>query len=128
MKNILVAPLLMALSMGVQAADTFRCKNDLVQVGDPKVSVMVKCGEPMTKDSSCQVLGGAPGTVVYDSSGKPIGNVINIDKTIRDAVRGIGYVNDDDVFHADKIFINNYLTTQSPDISQGVNVSRRRNA
>jgi S-adenosylmethionine synthetase len=51
---------------------------------------------------------------------KSIGEVINIDKTIRDAVRGIGYINDDDVFHADKIFINNYLTTQSPDISQGV--------
>jgi S-adenosylmethionine synthetase len=51
---------------------------------------------------------------------KSIGEVINIDKTIRDAVRGIGYVNDDDVFHADKIFINNYLTTQSPDIAQGV--------
>ena len=51
---------------------------------------------------------------------KPIGEVINIDKTIRDAVRGIGYVNNDDVFHADQIFINNYLTTQSPDIAQGV--------
>ena len=56
--------------------------------------------------------------------GKPIGNVINIDKTIRDAVRGIGYVNDDDVFHADKIFINNYLTTQSPDIAQGVDAKK----
>jgi S-adenosylmethionine synthetase len=51
---------------------------------------------------------------------KPIGSVINIEKVIRDAVRGIGYVNDDDVFHADKLFINNYLTTQSPDIAQGV--------
>ncbi len=51
---------------------------------------------------------------------KPIGSVINIEKVIRDAVRGIGYVNDDDIFHADKLFINNYLTTQSPDIAQGV--------
>jgi S-adenosylmethionine synthetase len=51
---------------------------------------------------------------------KPIGSVINIESVIRDAVRGIGYVNDDDVFHADRIFINNYLTTQSPDIAQGV--------
>jgi len=51
---------------------------------------------------------------------KPVGEVINIDQVIRSAVRGIGYVNDDDVFHADKIFINNYLTTQSPDIAQGV--------
>jgi len=55
---------------------------------------------------------------------KPIGDVINIDKTIRDAVRGIGYVNDDDVFHADRIFINNYLTTQSPDIAQGVDAKK----
>ncbi len=51
---------------------------------------------------------------------KPIGSVINIEKVIRDAVRGIGYVNGDDVFHADQIFINNYLTSQSPDIAQGV--------
>jgi S-adenosylmethionine synthetase len=51
---------------------------------------------------------------------KPIDEVINISKVIRDAVRGIGYVNNDDVFHADQIFINNYLTIQSPDIAQGV--------
>jgi S-adenosylmethionine synthetase len=55
---------------------------------------------------------------------KPIGSVINIEKVIRDAVRGIGYVNDDDVFHADRIFINNYLTTQSPDIAQGVDAKK----
>jgi S-adenosylmethionine synthetase len=39
---------------------------------------------------------------------------------IRAAIRGIGYVNDDDIFHADKVFINNYLTAQSVDIAQGV--------
>jgi S-adenosylmethionine synthetase len=55
---------------------------------------------------------------------KPIGSVINIEKVIRDAVRGIGYVNGDDVFHADQIFINNYLTTQSPDIAQGVDAKK----
>jgi S-adenosylmethionine synthetase len=38
----------------------------------------------------------------------------------RDAIRGIGYVNDDDVFHADKVFVNLLITQQSPDISQGV--------
>lgn len=52
---------------------------------------------------------------------KPIDEVINIAKVIRDAVRGIGYTNIDDVFHADSLFINNYLTIQSPDIAQGVN-------
>jgi S-adenosylmethionine synthetase len=51
---------------------------------------------------------------------KPIDEVINVGKVIRDAVRSIGYTNDDDVFHADQIFINNYLTIQSPDIAQGV--------
>jgi S-adenosylmethionine synthetase len=55
---------------------------------------------------------------------KPIGSVINIESVIRDAIRGIGYVNDDDVFHADRIFINNYLTTQSPDIAQGVDAKK----
>ena len=55
---------------------------------------------------------------------KPIGSVINIESIIREAVRGIGYVNSDDVFHADQIFINNYLTTQSPDIAQGVDARK----
>ena len=44
----------------------------------------------------------------------------DVEQVVRDAIRGIGYVNDDDVFHADNVFINNYLTAQSPDISQGV--------
>jgi S-adenosylmethionine synthetase len=44
----------------------------------------------------------------------------DVEQVVRDAIRGIGYVNDDDVFHADSVFINNYLTAQSPDISQGV--------
>jgi S-adenosylmethionine synthetase len=57
---------------------------------------------------------------------KSIGEAINIDKIIRDAVRGIGYVNSDDIFHADQIFINNYLTTQSPDIAQGVDAKKAK--
>src|SRR5437868_2077851 len=39
---------------------------------------------------------------------------------VRQAIRDIGYVNDDDVFHADKVFITNVITSQSPDIAQGV--------
>ncbi|HVY72388.1 MAG TPA: methionine adenosyltransferase, partial [Verrucomicrobiae bacterium] len=38
----------------------------------------------------------------------------------REAIRDIGYVNDDDVFHADKVFVMNIVTQQSPDIAQGV--------
>ena len=57
---------------------------------------------------------------------KPIGSVINIENVIREAVRGIGYINSDDIFHADQIFINNYLTTQSPDIAQGVDAKKAK--
>jgi len=40
---------------------------------------------------------------------------------VRQTIRDIGYVNDDDVFHADRVFILNVITRQSPDIAQGVN-------
>jgi S-adenosylmethionine synthetase len=56
---------------------------------------------------------------------------LNYEQIIRAAVRDIGYVNDDDVFHADQIFIHNLLTRQSPDIAQGVDarkVSGKRSA
>ncbi|MDA8806911.1 methionine adenosyltransferase [Opitutales bacterium] len=42
---------------------------------------------------------------------------------VRDAIRKIGYINDDDVFHADQVFITNQLTAQSRDIGQGVDAS-----
>ena len=57
---------------------------------------------------------------------KPIDEVINVGKVIRDAVRGIGYTNSDDVFHADTLFINNLLTIQSPDIAQGVDAKKAK--
>lgn len=46
-------------------------------------------------------------------------------EVVRAAIRDIGYVSyeDDDVFHADDVFINNYLTRQSPDIKQGVDAA-----
>lgn len=39
---------------------------------------------------------------------------------VRQAIREIGYVNEDDVFHADRVFITNVVTEQSRDIAQGV--------
>ncbi len=57
-------------------------------------------------------------------AGKPLDDVINIGQIVRDAIRDIGYTHDDDVFHADKVFINNYLTSQSPDIAQGVDAKK----
>lgn len=38
----------------------------------------------------------------------------------RQSIRDIGYIIDDDVFHADKVFVFNAITKQSPDIAQGV--------
>jgi S-adenosylmethionine synthetase len=49
---------------------------------------------------------------------------LDFESIARKAIREIGYVNDDDVFHADKVFINLLVTQQSPDISQGVDAKK----
>src|SRR3954467_11101046 len=51
---------------------------------------------------------------------------LNYEAIVRAAIRDIGYVNSDDVFHADQVFINNYLTKQSPDIAQGVDAVKAK--
>ncbi len=50
------------------------------------------------------------------------GAKFDFNEIVREAIREIGYIDerDDRVFHADGVFINNYLTKQSPDIAQGV--------
>ena len=45
------------------------------------------------------------------------------EQVVREAIRKIGYVNDDDIFHADQVFITNQLTAQSRDIGQGVDAT-----
>ena len=45
---------------------------------------------------------------------------LDFSQIARDAIREIGYTHDDDVFHADKVLIMNAITSQSPDIAQGV--------
>src|SRR2546427_5574730 len=42
----------------------------------------------------------------------------------RQAIREIGYTHDDDVFHADRVLILNAITSQSPDIAQGVDARK----
>ena len=42
----------------------------------------------------------------------------------RQAIRGIGYTHDDDVFHAERVLILNAITSQSPDIAQGVDARK----
>jgi S-adenosylmethionine synthetase len=69
--------------------------------------------------SNIVVVGGEI-TVPTLPNDKPLSSVLPIDKIVRETVREIGYLNDDDVFHADKIDIQNIITKQSPDIAQGV--------
>ncbi len=45
---------------------------------------------------------------------------------IRQAIREIGYINKDDLFHADHVFVSNYITAQSPDIAQGVDARKAK--
>src|SRR5690242_5267803 len=44
----------------------------------------------------------------------------------RQAIRDIGYTHEDDVFHADKVLIMNAITSQSPDIAQGVDARKAK--
>lgn len=47
----LAATLLVA---GAASAQSFRCKNDLVSVGEARAAVLLKCGEPVARDSFCK--------------------------------------------------------------------------
>ncbi|OAI50322.1 S-adenosylmethionine synthetase, partial [Opitutia bacterium SCGC AG-212-L18] len=45
---------------------------------------------------------------------------IDYDAVVRQAIREIGYTYDDDVFHADRVFIANAITPQSMNIAPGI--------
>ena len=49
---------------------------------------------------------------------------LDIEEIARETIREIGYVNDDDVFHADRVFVNLLMTQQSSDIAQGVDARK----
>src|SRR5262245_10294068 len=51
---------------------------------------------------------------------------LDVEQIAREAIREIGYVNDDDVFHADRVFVNLLLTQQSADIAQGVDARKAK--
>src|SRR5438477_6022009 len=73
-----------------------------------------------TYAKSHTVIVGGEITIPNLAEDRPLETAVPISKIVRDCVREIGYVNDDDVFHADKIDIQNIITRQSPDIAQGV--------
>ena len=51
---------------------------------------------------------------------------LDFNEIARRAIRDIGYTHDDDVFHADKVLIMNAITSQSPDIKQGVDARKAK--
>src|SRR5436853_667765 len=51
---------------------------------------------------------------------------LDFNEIARQAIREIGYTHEDDVFHADKVLILNAITSQSPDIAQGVDARKAK--
>lgn len=84
---------------------------DACLAGDPKSRVAC---ETLVK-SNCVFVAGEITTA----------SKFNYEDVVRQAIRDIGYINsrDDAVFHADEVFITNCLTSQSPDIKQGVDAA-----
>src|SRR6059058_5572448 len=70
--------------------------------------------------SNMVIVGGEITIPKLKKESKSLTSVLNIDKIVRDAIAEIGYVHEDDVFHANKVFLTNIITDQSADISQGV--------
>ncbi|MCZ4315777.1 DUF2845 domain-containing protein [Comamonadaceae bacterium G21597-S1] len=51
---LLVAALLAPAGHAQAETRSFRCKNDLVNLGDTKASALLKCGAPLVMDSFCK--------------------------------------------------------------------------
>lgn len=51
---------------------SFRCKQDLVQLGDSKATALKRCGEPVMKDSFCR----KPHQPTAQSSASPRGTTV----------------------------------------------------
>ncbi len=71
------------------------------------------------------VIVGGEITIANDPKGEKLRR-IHFNQIVRDAIREIGYMHDDDVFHANKVFVTNVVTAQSGDISQGVDARKVR--
>ncbi len=52
-----------ALTPATAGAQSLRCKSDLASVGDSRASVLLKCGEPVVKDTFCKPAEAPVGTV-----------------------------------------------------------------
>ena len=64
--------LVLACTAASAQTQSFRCKNDLVNVGDSKSSVLNKCGEPVSRDSFCK-------PVQAPAAASPNGTVVQVE-------------------------------------------------
>lgn len=92
---------------------------DACLVQDPRSRVACE-----TYAKSNVVIVGGEITIPNLARGTHLEAVIPISQIVRSAVRDIGYVHNDDVFHAEKIFVSTVITHQSHDIAQGVDAKR----
>lgn len=74
--------------------------------------------ENPTSRVACETL--VKSNYVYLAGEITSGVHIDYDAIVSQAIRDIGYTNDDDIFHPDKVFISNSFTKQSTDIARGV--------
>lgn len=54
MKVVFGIACLLLISSHSAQAESLRCHGDIVEIGDAKVDVYRKCGEPVLKDSYCE--------------------------------------------------------------------------
>lgn len=68
---------------------SFRCKNDLVNVGDSKATVLQKCGEPVIKDTFCKPV--EPATVASGAAPNSTVVTVNTCRNVDDWTYNPGY-------------------------------------
>jgi hypothetical protein len=51
---LITLPVAVFLIAGIANAESLRCKGDIVDIGDTKAEVIVKCGQPELIDSFCE--------------------------------------------------------------------------
>src|SRR3982750_2239928 len=59
--------------------------------------------------SNVVIVGGEITVPVLKKERRSLTSVLNIDAIVRSAIEEIGYVNEEDVFHANKVFISNII-------------------
>lgn len=109
-------------------SDSFIFSSESVGEGHPdKVadfisdSILDAClSQDLTSRVACETL--VKSNYVYLAGEITTQAQLDYEAIVRQAIRKIGYIDDSDLFHADKVIITNAITKQSSDIAQGVDI------